>query len=142
MKCPKCHQRVAPFKSWVLWPGPTRECGNCHAHLRYVGFYLQAVLHVVIGFPISFALGGMAFSRTITPWQAALIFLGILAITAVVLPWKFARYEECDRRGGWTKGLLVAVVTLITLVTLFYSWTNWWGARKLSAALAVLREKN
>ena len=143
MKCPKCHQRVAPFKSWVLWPGPTRECVNCHAHLRYVGFYLQAVLHFVIGVPIVFALGGMAiFSRTITLWQAALIFLGILAITAVVLPWKFARYEECDRRGGWTKGLLLAVVTLISIVTLFYSWTNWWGARKLSAALAMLREKN
>ncbi len=142
MKCPKCHQRVAPFKSWVLWPGPTRECGNCHAHLRYVGFYLQAVLHVVIGFPISFALGGMVFSRTITPWQAALIFLGILAVTAVILPWKFGRYEECDRRGGWTKGLLFAVVTLISIVTLFFSWTNWWGARKLSAALAMLREKN
>ena len=143
MKCPKCHQRVAPFKSWVLWPGPTRECGNCHAHLRYAGFYLQAVLHFVIGVPIVFALGGMAiFSRTITLWQAALIFLGILAITAVVLPWKFARYEECDRRGGWTKGLLLAVVTLISIVTLFYSWTNWWGARKLSAALAMLRDKN
>ena len=143
MKCPKCHQRVAPFKSWVLWPGPTRECGNCHAHLRYAGFYLQAVLHFVIGVPIVFALGGMViFSRTITLWQAALIFLGILAITAVVLPWKFARYEECDRRGGWTKGLLLAVVTLISIVTLFYSWTNWWGARKLNAALAVLREKN
>jgi hypothetical protein len=142
MKCPKCHQRVAPFKTWVLWPGPTRECGNCHAHLRYVGFYLQAVLHVVIGFPISFALGGMAFSRTITPWQAALIFLGILAVTAVVLPWKFARYEECERRGGWTKGLLLAVVALISIVTLFFSWTNWWGARKLSAALAMLRDKN
>jgi hypothetical protein len=142
MKCPKCHQRVAPFKSWVLWPGPTRECENCHAHLRYAGFYLQAMLHVVIGFPIVFALGGMVFSRTITLWLAAAIFLGILVITAVVLPWKFARYEECDRRGGWTKGLLLAVVTLITLVTLFYSWTNWWGARKLSAALAVLREKN
>jgi len=142
MKCPKCHQRVAPFKSWVLWPGPTRECENCHAHLRYVGFYLQAMLHVVIGFPIVFALGGMIVSRTITLWQAALIFLGILAITAVVLPWNFARYEECDRRGGWTKGLLFAVVTLISIVTLFYSWTNWWGARKLSAALAVLRDKN
>ncbi len=142
MKCPKCHQRVAPFKTWALWPGPTRECGNCHAHLRYVGFYLQAMLHVVIGFPISFALGGMVFSRTITLWQAALIFLGILAITAVVLPWKFARYEECERRGGWTKGLLFAVVTLVSIVTLFFSWTNWWGARKLSAALAVLREKN
>ena len=142
MKCPKCHQRVAPFKTWVLWPGPTRECENCHAHLRYAGFYLQAVLHFVIGVPIVFALGGMVFSHTITLWQAALIFLGNLAITAVVLPWKFARYEECDRRGGWTKGLLVAVVTLITLVILFYSWTNWWGARKLSAALAVLREKN
>ncbi len=143
MKCPKCHQRVAPFKTWVLWPGPTRECGNCHAHLRYVGFYLQAVLHFVIGVPIVYALGGMIFlSRTITLWQAALIFLGILAITAVVLPWKFGRYEECDRRGGWTKGLLFAVVTLVSLVTLFYSWTNWWGARKLNAALAMLRDKN
>ena len=100
------------------------------------------MLHVVIGFPISFALGGMVFSRTITPWQAALIFLGILAVTAVVLPWKLARYEECERRGGWTKGLLFAVVTLVSIVTLFYSWTNWWGARKLSAALAMLREKN
>jgi hypothetical protein len=111
--------------------------------LRYVGFYLQAVLHFVIGVPIVFALGGMIFlSRTITLWQAALIFLGILAITAVVLPWKFGRYEECDRRGGWTKGLLFAVVTLVSIVTLFYSWTNWWGARKLSAALSMLREKN
>ena len=101
------------------------------------------MLHVVIGFPIVFALGGMViFSRTITLWQAALIYLGILAITAVVLPWKFVRYEECDRRDGWTKGLLLAVVTLISIVTLFYSWTNWWGARKLSAALAVLRDKN
>lgn len=142
MKCPKCHQRVAPFKSWVLWPGPTRECGNCHAHLRYAGFYLQAVLHYVIGVPILFALGGMILFGTLTLWQAALIYLGILAITAVVLPWKFGRYEECDRRGGWTKGLLFAVVTLVSLVTLFYSWTSWWGARKLSAALAMLREKN
>jgi hypothetical protein len=100
------------------------------------------MLHFVIGVPIVFALGGMVFSRTITLWQAALIFLGILAITAVVLPWKFARYEECDRRDGWTKGLLFAVVTLASIVTLFFSWTNWWGARKLSAALAVLREKN
>jgi hypothetical protein len=82
------------------------------------------------------------FSRTITLWQAALIFLGILAITAVVLPWKLAFYDECERRGGWTKGLLLAVVTLVSIVTLFYSWTNWWGARKLSAALAMLREKN
>ena len=143
MKCPKCHQRVAPFKTWALWPGPTRECVNCHARLRYVGFYLQAMLHFVIGVPIVFALGGLAiFTSSITLWQAALIFLGILAITAVVLPWKFGRYEECDRRGGWTKGLLLAVVTLISIVTLFYSWTNWWGARKLNAALAVLREKN
>jgi hypothetical protein len=100
------------------------------------------VLHVVIGFPIVFALGGMIVSRTMTPWQAALIFLGILAVTAVILPWKFGRYEECDRRGGWTKGLLFAVVTLISIVTLFFSWTNWWGARKLSAALAMLRDKN
>jgi hypothetical protein len=100
------------------------------------------MLHVVIGFPIVFALGGMVFSRTITLWLAAAIFLGILVITGVVLPWNFARYEECDRRGGWTKGLLLAVVTLVTLVTLFYSWTNWWGARKLNAALAVLRDKN
>jgi hypothetical protein len=101
------------------------------------------MLHFVIGVPIVFALGGIAiFSRTITLWQAALIYLGILAITAVVLPWKFVRYEECDRRSGWAKGLLFAVVTLISIVTLFYSWTNWWGARKLSAALAVLRDKN
>jgi hypothetical protein len=110
--------------------------------LRYAGFYLQAMLHFVIGVPIVFALGGMIFSHTITIWQAALIFLGILVITGVVLPWNFARYEECDRRDGWTKGLLFAVVTFVTLVTLFFSWTNWWGARKLSAALAVLREKN
>jgi hypothetical protein len=100
------------------------------------------VLHVVIGFPIVFALGGMIVSRTMTLWQAALIFLGILAVTAVILPWKFGRYEECERRGGWTKGLLLAVVTLISIVTLFFSWTNWWGARKLSAALAMLRDKN
>ena len=142
MKCPKCHQRVAPFKSWVLWPGPTRECGNCHAHLRYVGLYLQALLHLVIGVPIGAALGAMIVSHAMSVWLAAAIFLGILVITGVVLPWKFARYEECDRRGGWAKGLLFAVVTLISLVTLFYSWTNWWGARKLNAALAVLREKN
>lgn len=142
MKCPKCHQRVAPFKSWVLWPGPTRECGNCHAHLRCVGFYLNLALHLVIAIPIGAALGAMIVSHAMSVWLAAAIFLGILAITAVVLPWKFARYEECDRRGGWTKGLLLAVVTLISIVTLFYSWTNWWGARKLNAALAVLREKN
>jgi hypothetical protein len=40
------------------------------------------------------------------------------------------------------KRLLIIAVCIVTLVTLFYSWTNWWGARKLSAALAVLREKN
>ncbi|MCX6962413.1 MAG: hypothetical protein NTZ08_08185 [Verrucomicrobia bacterium] len=84
----------------------------------------------------------MIVSHAMSVWLAAAIFLGILVITGVVLPWKFARYEECDRRGGWTKGLLLAVVTLVSIVTLFYSWTNWWGARKLSAALAVLREKN
>ena len=138
MKCPKCHQRVAPFKSWVLWPGPTRECGNCQAHLRCVGFYLNLALHLVIAIPIGAALGAMIVSHAMSVWLAAAIFLGILAITGVVLPWKFARYEECDRRGGWTKGLLLAVVTLISIVTLFYSWTNWWGARKLSAALAML----
>lgn len=142
MKCPKCHQRVAPFKSWVLWPGPTTECRNCHAHVRYVGFYLQALLHFVIGIPVVFALGVMAVSHTIPAWLAAVIFLGLLVITAVVLPWNFGRYEECDRRGGWTKGLLITAIALISIVTLFYSWTNWYGARKLSAALAVLREKN
>ena len=84
----------------------------------------------------------MIVSHAMSVWLAAAIFLGILVITGVVLPWKFARYEECDRRGGWAKGLLFAVVTLISIVTLFYSWTNWWGARKLNAALAVLREKN
>lgn len=40
------------------------------------------------------------------------------------------------------KPLLLIAVCIVTLVTLFYSWTNWWGARKLSAALAMLREKN
>lgn len=142
MKCPKCHQRVAPFKSWVLWPGPIRECRNCHATLRYVGFYLQAMLHFMIGVPVVFALGMMAVSHTIPAWLAAVIYLGLLVITAVVLPWNFGRYEECDRRGGWTKGLLPAAIALVTIVALFYSWTNWWGARKLNEALAMLREKN
>jgi hypothetical protein len=40
------------------------------------------------------------------------------------------------------KRFLLIAVSIVTLVTLFYSWTNWWGARKLSAALAMLREKN
>lgn len=40
------------------------------------------------------------------------------------------------------KRLLVIAIALATLVTLFYTWTNWWGARKLNAALAMLREKN
>jgi hypothetical protein len=40
------------------------------------------------------------------------------------------------------KRLLLIAVSIVTLVTLFYSWTNWWGARKLSAALAMLRDKN
>lgn len=40
------------------------------------------------------------------------------------------------------KRLLLIAVCIVTLVTLFYSWTNWWGARKLSAALAMLRDKN
>jgi len=40
------------------------------------------------------------------------------------------------------KCFLLIAVCIVTLVTLFYSWTNWWGARKLSAALAMLREKN
>ncbi len=142
MKCPKCHQRVAPFKSWLLWPGPTKECRNCHAAVRYVGFYLQVMLHFVIGIPVVFALGAMVVSHTIPVWLTAVIFLGILVTTAVVLPWHFGRYEECERRNGWTKGLLPAAIALVTLITLFYSWTNWWGARKLSAALAVLREKN
>lgn len=103
MKCPKCHQRVAPFKSWVLWPGPTRDCVNCHAHLRYVGFHLQAILHLVIGIPVFGALGLMTASHTLAIWQAVLISLGILAITAVVLPWNFARYEECNQRGDGKK---------------------------------------
>jgi hypothetical protein len=110
--------------------------------VRYVGFYLQAMLHFVIGIPVVFALGAMAVSHMIPAWLAAVIFLGLLVITAVVLPWNFGRYEECERRGGWTKGLLPAAIAFVTLVTLFYSWTNWWGARKLSAALAMLREKN
>ena len=40
------------------------------------------------------------------------------------------------------KRLLLIAVSIVTLVTFFYSWTNWWGARKLSAALAVLRENH
>jgi hypothetical protein len=40
------------------------------------------------------------------------------------------------------KRLPVVAISVVTLVTLFYSWTNWRGARKLSAALAMLREKN
>lgn len=40
------------------------------------------------------------------------------------------------------KRFLLIAVCIVTLITLFYSWTNWWGARKLSAALAMLREKN
>ena len=40
------------------------------------------------------------------------------------------------------KPLLLIAACIVTLVTLFYSWTNWWGARKLSASLAMLREKN
>ena len=40
------------------------------------------------------------------------------------------------------KRLLIIAVCIVTLVTLFYSWTNWWGARKLNSALAMLREKN
>jgi hypothetical protein len=40
------------------------------------------------------------------------------------------------------KRLLLIAVCIVTLVTLFYSWTNWCGAKKLSAALTVLRDKN
>jgi hypothetical protein len=40
------------------------------------------------------------------------------------------------------KRFLLIAVCIVTIVTLFYSWTNWWGARKLNAALAVLRDKN
>lgn len=40
------------------------------------------------------------------------------------------------------KRLLVIAIALATLVALFYTWTNWWGARKLNAALAMLQEKN
>jgi len=40
------------------------------------------------------------------------------------------------------KRLLIIAVCIVTLVALFYSWTNWWGARKLNAALAMLRDKN
>jgi hypothetical protein len=40
------------------------------------------------------------------------------------------------------KRLIFAAIALVTLITLFYSWTNWWGARKLSAALAMLQERN
>ncbi len=40
------------------------------------------------------------------------------------------------------KRFFLIAVCIVTLITLFYSWTNWWGARKLSAALAMLREKN
>jgi hypothetical protein len=40
------------------------------------------------------------------------------------------------------KRLIFAAIALVTLITLFYSWTNWWGARKLSAALAMLEERN
>ena len=40
------------------------------------------------------------------------------------------------------KRLLIIAVCIATLVTLFYSWTSWWGARKLSAALTMLRDKN
>jgi hypothetical protein len=42
----------------------------------------------------------------------------------------------------YQKRLLIIALTIVTLVTLFFSWTNWWGARKLSAALAMLRDKN
>ena len=140
MKCPKCHERVA-FKSWILWPGPTRECRNCHATLRYVGLYVQAMLHLVIGIPIVIALAVLVESSTISLLLAAVIFLGILAITAVVLPWNFARYEECDRRTGWTKGLLLPAAILVTMVALFYAWTNWSGARELRATLAQLDAK-
>jgi hypothetical protein len=38
MRCPKCQARVASFRRWVLWPGPTSHCLNCTAKLRYVGF--------------------------------------------------------------------------------------------------------
>lgn len=40
------------------------------------------------------------------------------------------------------KRLLFASIALVTIVALFYSWTNWWGARKLNEALAMLQEKN
>ena len=142
MKCPKCHQRVAPFKSWILWPGPTRECRSCHANLRYVGLYVQVMLHLVLGVPVVVALGLLVESNRISLWLAAAIFLVILAITAVVLPWNFARYEECDRRTGWTKGLLLPAAILVTAVALFYAWTNWSGARELQSALAQLEQKH
>lgn len=42
----------------------------------------------------------------------------------------------------YPKGLIIIAVSIVTFVTLFYSWTNWWGARKLNEAFDMLRDKN
>jgi hypothetical protein len=94
MRCPKCNAQVASFWRWFFWPGPTRHCLNCAAKLRYVGFYLQLAAHVVLGgtLGIVFSVVSMAIGAPV--WLSLLIVAVVLTFTAVLLPWRFGRYEE------------------------------------------------
>ena len=98
MKFPKCHAQVAGFWRWALWPGPTRRCLNCAANLRYVGFYPQIAAHALLG-AIIVGLVSIFCSVTGAPdWLFVSLTLPVLAVvlsfTAVLLPWRFARYKE------------------------------------------------
>jgi Flp pilus assembly protein TadB len=98
MRCPKCHAQVASFGRWALRPGPTRHCLNCGARLRYVGFYTQLAGHAVLG-AIIVGLVSIFCAVTGAPdWLFVPLTFLLLAVvagfTALLLPWRFARYKE------------------------------------------------
>jgi hypothetical protein len=90
MECPKCHEVAASFWRWSLWPGPQRHCRNCGANLRYVGFYTQVAAHGILG-AATMIFGAVAGAPI---WLSGLVLAVILCFTAVLLPWRFARYRE------------------------------------------------
>lgn len=90
MKCPKCHEPAASFWRWVQRPGPSRHCRNCGANLRYVGFYTQVAAHGVLG-AATVILGAVVGAPI---WLSCLVLAVIVIFTAVLQPWRFARYRE------------------------------------------------
>jgi hypothetical protein len=140
MHCPECSHRVAPFRSWILWPGPTRSCQHCGAQLRYQGFHTQAAIYALLVLP----LVSIPFRLTAhepLAFRAAIGLLGLLFLAPLCLPWWLSRYTLA-RPGQQLRDFGFALALFATGITLYYSLTRWQGSRALAQAVTVLEQKH